>query len=74
MEREAERERADEERSRMCQVRALEIGQLLERLEPGYLAHDFVKRQMWQLELAEQLPTERSENVILRAYKKLTKH
>lgn len=70
---EAERERAEQERKRIVQVRALEIGAVLERRVPKYVDIHFPTRRAIELNMAELLPTEKSEEKITQMYYSLIK-
>jgi hypothetical protein len=69
----AERERAEEMRRRTRQQRALEIGAVLERRVPGYVDIHFPTRRPIELNMAELLPTEKSEEKITQMYYSLIK-
>jgi hypothetical protein len=70
---EAERERAEQERKRVVQVRALEIGAVLEKRVPGYGKMHYPTRRAIELNMAELLPTEKSEEKITQMYYSLIK-
>ena len=70
---EAERERAEQERKRVVQVRALEIGAVLEKRVPGYGEMHYPTRRAIELNMAELLPTEKREEKITQMYYSLIK-
>jgi hypothetical protein len=64
----AERERAEEMQKKARQQRALEIGVVLEKSVPGYKDIHFPTRRSVELNMAELLPTEKSEKKITQMY------
>lgn len=70
---EAERERAEEMQKKARQLKALEIGVVLEKSVPGYEKMHYPTRRAIELNIAELLPTEKSEKKITQMYYSLIK-